>query len=91
MTKYYDNNELVLTSKKDDYLYMVKNNLLNVGTHKSFHKDLKSAQTMLTKAQREIQSNIDYCKKYNYPQERIEYYQKLFFECKIVTLYKVNA
>lgn len=92
MTKYYDdNNELVLTSKKDDYLYMVTNNILNLSTHKSFHKDLSTAQKMLFRVQREIQSNIDYCKKYNYPQHRIDYYEKIILDCKIVKLYKVNA
>ena len=89
MTKYYnDCNELLLTSKKDDYLYAITNNILNVGTQISFHKDLKSAEKMLARAKKYIKSNIDYCKANNKTIREIEYYENMFENCKIVKLYK---
>ena len=89
MTKYYNEfNVLLLTSKKDDYLYAVTNNILNPGKGISFHKDLQSAEKMLARAKKFIKSNIDYCKANNEPIIEIEYYEKLFENCKIVKLYK---
>ena len=89
MTKYYnEGNELLLTSKKGNYLYAVTSNILNVGTQISFHKDLQSAEKALARAKRYIKSNIDYCKANNKPIHEIEYYEKLLENCKIVKLHK---
>ena len=89
MTKYYnERNELLLTSKKSDYLYAVTCNILNVGNQISFHKDLQSAEKMFARAKKYIKSNIDYCKANNKPISEIEYYEKLFDNCKIVKLHK---
>ena len=89
MTKYYnDSNELLLTSKKDFYLYAVTSNILNVGTQISFHKDLQSAEKMYARAKKYIKANIDYCKANNKPIREVEYYEKLFANCKIVKLHK---
>ena len=89
MTKYYNEvNELLLSSKKDDYSYAVTCNILNVGTQISFHKDLQSAEKMFARAKKYIKANIDYCKENNKPISEIEYYEKLFDNCKIVKLHK---
>ena len=89
MIKYYNEcNELLLTSKKGDYLYAVTNNILNVGKQISFHKDFQSAEKMFARAKNYIKSNIDYCKANNKPITEIEYYEKLFENCKIVKLHK---
>ena len=89
MTKYYNEcNELLLTSKKSDYIYAVINNILNVGTQISFHKDIQSAEKTLARAKKYIKSNIDYCKANNKPICEIEYYENLFDNCKIVKLHK---
>lgn len=92
MTKYYnESNELLLTSKKDYYLYAVTNNILNVGTQISFHKDLQSAEKTLARAKKYIKSNIDYCKANNKPITEIEYYEKLFENCNLVKLHKEDV
>ena len=85
---YNESNELLITSKKDNYLYAVRNNILNVGTQISFHKDLKSAEKALARAKKYIKANIDYCKANNKSNSEIEYYEKMFDNCKIVTLHK---
>ena len=89
MTKYYDDcNQLLLISKKDNYLYAVTGNILNVASQISFHKDLQSAEKMFARAKKYIKANIDYCKANNKPIQEIEYYEKLFDSCKIVKLHK---
>lgn len=85
MTKYYNGTEFIVKSIRDDYQYMVTNNLLNCGTHRSFHKDLESAEKAHARALKEIQANIDYCKERDLAGSA-EYYENLLLECKIVKL-----